>query len=100
MNSTRIGPPKRLVELTIDGESVRVPEGSTLLDACRIRGIETPTLCYLKTLTPVNACRLCVVEMQGSRTLVPACSRLVEPGAGVSTTGERVRESRRLVLDL
>ena len=100
MNSTRIGPPKRLVELTIDGESVRVPEGSTLLDACRIRGIETPTLCYLKTLTPVNACRLCVVEMQGSRTLVPACSRLVEPGAVVSTTSERVRESRRLVLEL
>lgn len=100
MNSSRIGPPKRLVDLTIDGAVVRVPEGSTLLDACRARGIETPTLCYLKTLTPVNACRLCVVEMQGSRALVPACSRLAEPGAVVSTTSERVRHSRRLVLEL
>jgi predicted molibdopterin-dependent oxidoreductase YjgC len=77
-------PPKRLVEITIDGDAVRVPEGSTLLDACRAKGVATPTLCYLETLTPVNACRVCVVELEGSRVLVPACSRQAEPSGSVT----------------
>ena len=63
------------VELTIDGEAVAVPAGSTILEACRAQGIDTPTLCYLENLTPVNVCRVCVVEVTGSRVLVPACSR-------------------------
>ena len=83
-----------LVEVTIDDEAVRVPEGSTLLDACRVQGIATPTLCYLDTLRPVNVCRVCVVELEGSRTLVPSCSRKVPPGAVVHTNGPRVRDSR------
>ncbi len=87
------------VTLTVDGESVTVPGGSTLLDACRQSGIDTPTLCHLETLSPVNACRVCVVELEGSRTLVPACSRRVEPGMTVSTDSERVRLSRRMVLE-
>ncbi len=76
-----------------------VPEGTTLLQACRAEGIDTPTLCYLETLTPVNVCRVCVVELEGSRALVPACSRKAEPGMVVSTDSERVRHSRRLVLE-
>jgi predicted molibdopterin-dependent oxidoreductase YjgC len=88
------------VEVTIDGQAVRVPEGTTLLDAARQIGIETPTLCYLENLTPVNVCRICVVEVEGSRTLVPACSRRAEPGMVVQTDSERVRLSRRLVLEL
>ncbi|HSS50844.1 MAG TPA: 2Fe-2S iron-sulfur cluster-binding protein, partial [Thermoanaerobaculia bacterium] len=92
--------PRRTVELTIDGQSVAVPEGATLLDAARQLGIETPTLCFLENLTPVNVCRICVVEVEGSRTLVPACSRKAEPGMKVSTDSERVRLSRRLVLEL
>lgn len=91
---------KRVVELTIDGKSVRVPEGTTLLDACRSQNISTPTLCYLENLTPVNVCRVCVVEVEGSRTLVPACSRKAESGMVVQTDSERVRLSRRLVLEL
>ena len=63
-------------------------------------GIDTPTLCYLESLTPVNVCRVCVVEVTGSRVLVPACSRTVEPGMEVQTDSERVRHSRRLVLEL
>ena len=63
------------VELTIDGQAVTVPAGSTILEACRAQGIDTPTLCYLENLTPVNVCRVCVVEVTGSRVLVPACSR-------------------------
>ncbi|MGH9546798.1 MAG: 2Fe-2S iron-sulfur cluster-binding protein [Terriglobales bacterium] len=92
--------PARTVEATIDGKSVLVPEGSTLLEAARSIGIDTPTLCFLENLTPVNACRICLVEVEGSRTLVPACSREAEPGMVVKTDSERVRLSRRLVLEL
>ncbi len=91
--------PKPMVEITIDGKPVSIPEGSTLLDAARSIGIDTPTLCFLENLTPVNVCRICVVELQGSRILVPACSRQVEAGMVVKTDSERVRLSRRLVLE-
>jgi predicted molibdopterin-dependent oxidoreductase YjgC len=92
--------PKREVELTIDDKPVRVPEGTTILQACRAQKIDTPTLCYLENLTPVNVCRVCVVEVEGSRVLVPACSRPVEPKMVVKTDTERVRLSRKLVLEL
>ncbi len=89
-----------MTELTIDGQAVSVTEGSTILDACRHLGIDTPTLCYADTLTPVNVCRVCVVEVEGARVLVPSCSRKVEPGMVVHTDSPRVRTSRRLVLEL
>ncbi len=92
--------PRREVELTIDEKPVRVPEGTTILQACRSLKIDTPTLCYLENLTPVNVCRVCVVEVEGSRVLVPACSRPVEPKMVVRTDTERVRLSRKLVLEL
>ena len=88
------------VEVVLDDRTVEVPVGSTILDACRTAGIDIPTLCFLETLTPVNACRVCVVEVAGSRVLAPACSRRVEPGMEVLTGSERVRHSRRLVLEL
>ena len=90
----------RPITLSIDGQEVSVPEGSTILDACRALGKEQPTLCYLETLHPVNACRVCVVEVQGSRVLVPSCSRVAEQGMVVLTDSERVRHSRKLVLEL
>jgi predicted molibdopterin-dependent oxidoreductase YjgC len=92
-------PTRRQVEICIDGKRVSVPEGATILDAARSLGIDTPTLCYLDTLTPVNVCRVCVVELEGSRTLVPACSRKAEAGMVIHTDSERVRLSRRLVLE-
>jgi len=95
-----VAAPKRLVELTVDGRAVSVTEGSTILDACRRLGIETPTLCYSDTLTPVNVCRVCVVEVEGARVLVPSCSRKVEAGMVVHTDSPRVRTSRRMVLEL
>ena len=95
-----VAAPKKLIELTVDGRTVSVTEGSTILDACRRLGIETPTLCYADTLTPVNVCRVCVVEVEGARVLVPSCSRKVEPGMVVHTDSERVRTSRRMVLEL
>jgi predicted molibdopterin-dependent oxidoreductase YjgC len=94
-----LAPPRRLVDLEVDGRTVRVPEGSTILDACRAEGVDTPTVCYAENLTPVNACRVCVVELEGSRVLVPACSRRAEQGMKVKTDTERVRHSRRLVLE-
>jgi predicted molibdopterin-dependent oxidoreductase YjgC len=100
VTTVSISAPRRVVELTIDGRSVRVTEGSTILDACRRIGIDTPTLCYGDTLTPVNVCRVCVVEVEGARALAPACSRKVEEGMVVHTDSERVRTSRRLVLEL
>ena len=90
---------RREIQLTIDGNRIAVPEGATILEATRELGIETPTLCFLETLTPVNACRICVVEVEGSRTLVPACSRKAEAGMIVQTESERVRLARRLVLE-
>src|SRR5262249_61775716 len=82
------------------GQRVAAPSGSTILDVCRARGTESPTLCVLPTLTPVNVCRVCVVEVTGARALVPACSRRVEPGMAIQTESERVRVSRRMVLEL
>jgi predicted molibdopterin-dependent oxidoreductase YjgC len=95
-----VGPPRRLVEVTVDGTTVKVAEGDTLLAACAAAGVDTPTLCYGPTIEPANACRVCVVELEGSRPLVPACSRRVEPGMVVHTGTERVARSRKLVLEL
>jgi len=91
--------PAAMVELTLNGERRSVPAGSTLLDACRAAGTEVPTLCFLDGMTPANACRLCVVEVEGARALAPACSRQVEPGMVVRTESERVSLARRLVME-
>ena len=93
-------PARERVTLTVDGREVAVPKGTTLLDACRAVGSEVPTLCYLETLTPVNVCRVCVVEVTGARTLAPACSRAAEPGMTVQTNSPRVRTARKVVLEL
>ena len=95
-----VGPPRRAVRLLVDDQALVAAQGDTLLDVCTRAGTEIPTLCYGETLTPRNACRLCMVELEGSRTLVPACSRLAEEGQVVRTATERVRHSRKLVLEL
>jgi predicted molibdopterin-dependent oxidoreductase YjgC len=91
---------RRTIDLTIDDAPVAVPQGATILDACRAAGRDVPTLCYLETLTPVNACRVCVVELEGARVLVPACSRKAEAGMKIHTDSPRVRTSRKIVLEL
>ena len=97
---TPVGMPRRFVEATIDGETVKLAEGTTIFDACRDRGTEIPVLCRGETLTPKNACRVCMVEVEGSRTLIPSCSRSVESGMVIHTSNERVATSRRMVLEL
>ena len=86
--------------VTVDGRTVEVAAGDTILDACRAAGADVPTLCYLETLTPINACRVCVVELEGARVLAPACSRAAAPGMVMHTSSPRVRTSRRVVLEL
>ena len=92
--------PVRLIALEVDGRPVKVREGTTILDACKVAAIETPTLCYATNLTPVNACRVCVVEVEGARVLAPACSRKVDPGMVVQSRSPRVDLSRKVVLEL
>ena len=91
--------PVRMIALEVDGREVKVREGQTILDACKTAAIETPTLCFATNLTPVNACRVCVVELEGARVLVPACARKAEAGMKVKTDTDRVRHSRKLVLE-
>jgi NADP-reducing hydrogenase subunit HndD len=99
-----LGAIRRLVTITVDGRELRVPDGSTILQALHAVGdttqADTPVLCWAPNLTPVNACRVCVVEVEGSRALVPCCARKVEDGMQVRTNTERVRHSRRMVLEL
>ncbi|MCY3786419.1 MAG: 2Fe-2S iron-sulfur cluster-binding protein [bacterium] len=95
-----VGPPRRKISVELNGTEHAAPEGSTVLDLCRAAGVEVPTICWAPTITPANACRVCVVELDGARTLVPACSRRVEAGMSIRTDSERVQAARRMVLEL
>lgn len=89
-----------MVTLTIDGRTVTVPEGSTVLDAARWLGIRIPTLCHVQGLEPAASCFVCAVRVEGRRTLQPSCALQVEPGMAVLTDTEEVRAIRRLALEL
>src|SRR5712671_3015769 len=91
--------PTGMIELTIDGAPVRVPEGTTVFDAARMQGISVPTLCHLQNETPVGVCRLCVVDT-GARVLTASCVRPVEPGLKVVTNSEKVLGARKTLLEL
>jgi predicted molibdopterin-dependent oxidoreductase YjgC len=99
-NTVMLGEIRRLVSVSLDGVEVRVPEGSTILDALHSQGVATPTLCYAPNMKPINACRVCMVEVEGSRVLVPSCARAVEDGMQVHTDSEKVQHSRKMVLEL
>ncbi len=88
------------VTLIIDGREVSVPAGVTILKAAQKLGIEIPTICYHDYCTANALCRICVVEVQGSRTLVPACVAKVSDGMVVSTDNQRVSLSRRTILEM
>ncbi len=89
-----------MVNLTIDKISVSVPEGTTILDAAKSVHIEIPSLCYLKDLNEIAACRICVVEVEGHDNLVPACNNVVSEGMVVNTNSPRVRAARRTNIQL
>ncbi len=91
---------KRTVTLTIDGREITVPEGTSLHDAARLLGIEIPVLCHTAKLRPVGVCRMCVVEVEGARTLQASCIRPCEDGVVVRTDSDVVRRTRRTLLEL
>jgi NADH dehydrogenase/NADH:ubiquinone oxidoreductase subunit G len=86
--------------LTINGAPVSGREGMTILEVARENGIDIPTLCYLEDLPPVGACRLCVVEVEGSRTLVGSCHTTITEGMVIHTHSPRVLETRRILVEL
>jgi len=88
-----------MIEISIDGKSVRVPSGTTVFDAARMNGINIPTLCHLQNQTPVGVCRLCVVDT-GARVLSASCVRPVEPAMKVVTNSEKVLNARKTLLEL
>lgn len=88
------------VNIQINGMPLSVPKGSTILEAARIGGIEIPTLCYLKDINEIGACRICMVEVKGARSLVTACVFPVNEGMEIFTNTERVRHSRKTTLEL
>jgi len=86
--------------LTIDGKPVGAEENETILQAATEAGINIPTLCHLDGLTDVGACRLCLIEVSGSKKLLPACTTKVAEDMEVKTTSERLQKYRRMTLEL
>lgn len=89
-----------MVNVKINGVSYAVPEGSTILEAARYAGIDIPTLCFLKGINEIGACRMCVVEVKGARSLVAACVYPVNEGIEIVTNSKKVLDSRRMTLEL
>ena len=89
-----------MVNIKINGIACRAPAGSTILDAAHAAGIAIPTLCYLKELNSIGACRMCVVEVKGAKNLVASCVYPITEGMEIWTNTERVQASRRTNLKL
>ena len=90
----------KMINLKIDGINVSVPEGTTILEAAATMGIKIPTLCYLKDVNAIGACRVCVVEVKGARSLVASCVYPVNEGMEVFTNTPKVRKSRKTTIEL
>lgn len=86
--------------ITIDNAPVEAAEGATILEAARKAGVQIPTLCYLENVQAIGACRVCLVEVEGAKTLVASCVMPAAAGMKVHTNTKRVREARRLVVEL
>ncbi len=89
-----------MVNIKINGMPLSVPQGSTILEAARYAGIEIPTLCYMKEINEIGACRICVVEVKGARSLVTACVYPVNEGMEVFTNTPKIQKARKTTLEL
>ena len=89
-----------MVKLTIDNIPVEVSENTTILEAAKAAGINIPTLCYLKDINEIAACRVCIVEIEGMDRLISSCNNLVREGMNVYTNSPKVREARRVNVEL
>ncbi len=90
----------KMVNITIDGINMQVPEGTTILEAARQANIRIPTLCFLKDINEIGACRMCVVEVKGARALQAACVYPVAEGLEIKTNSDKVRRARKVTLEL
>ncbi len=88
------------ITITIDGQTITTPTGTTILKAAEAAGITIPTLCYHDACTPNAVCRTCMVEVEGARVLVASCAAVAGAGMVVHTDSERIRRSRRTVLEM
>ncbi len=89
-----------MVNVTIDGIDIQVPERTTILDAARQAGIMIPTLCYWPGLNEIGACRVCVVEVEGFERLFTACNNTVDEGMVIHTNSKKARSARRMNVEL
>ncbi len=89
-----------MIELTINNIKVKAEEGMTILDAAKSVGVHIPTLCHMKDLFPSGACRICVVEVDGMRGLIPSCAYPVFEGMKVQTNSPRVKTARKTIVEL
>ncbi|MBE6636965.1 MAG: 4Fe-4S dicluster domain-containing protein [Ruminococcaceae bacterium] len=89
-----------MINCKVNGIAVSVPKGSTILEAARVAGVEIPTLCYMKKINEIGACRICVVEATGARGLVTACVYPVAEGMEIKTNTEKVQKARKTTLEL
>ena len=89
-----------MIEMMVDGRTIEAKEGETILSALRREGIHVPTLCHMEGLAPSGACRICVVELEGSPNFLPACSFPVGPGMKILTRSPKVLEARRTIIEL
>ena len=89
-----------MVNIKINGMPLSVPAGSTILEAARYAGINIPTLCWMKDLNEIGACRICVVEVVRAKTLVTACVYPVNEGMEIYTNSPRVMKARKMTLEL
>ena len=88
------------INITLNDKQVKGREGKTILEVARENGIDIPTLCYIRELSPTGACRVCVVDVEGSRTLVGSCHTPITEGMVIHTHSPKVLEARRLIVEL
>ena len=91
---------EKMINLTIDGVQLQVPEGTSVMSAAAGVGIEVPHLCFLKDINEISACKVCVVEVQGKSKLITACNSPVEEGMVVYTNSPKVRRVRKTNVEL
>ena len=89
-----------MLNVTIDGQKLQVKEGTTILEACELVGVEIPTLCHLKHLAPEGSCRMCVVEVEGARDLKVSCATVCSEGMNITTMNEKIHAWRRFIVEM
>ncbi len=90
----------KAISVRIDGELVNAREGQTILEAARDHGKKIPTLCYLKGLSAVGACRVCMVELAGTDRLLPACTTPIQEGMSIKTASAKLTQYRKMAVEL